>query len=76
MITAEDIGIVLDAYYRYRYDTDGTWPIRDVRYYEEAEIWLTEQGCDVDIFKNGGARENTLWEDQSRQVEFYLKYVR
>jgi hypothetical protein len=74
-LVSRDISIVLEAYRQFRFETDGERPMRNVAYYIEAERWLKEQGCDIDLWRQTG-EEGIIWENESRKVEFFLKYVK
>lgn len=70
-----ELNLVLDAYRRFRTERDGKQPFRNINYYDEAEKWLMEQGCNIDIYWTG-QEGFPIWESESRRVEFYLKYVK
>lgn len=73
-LAENNLQIALEAYRHYRFELDGKWPIRNIAYYRDAEIWLEEQGCRICMFT--GTTNVIRWESESRKVEFFLKYVK
>lgn len=46
---------------------------RSIVFYQYAEKWLKEQGCEVNVFTPGPP--SIKWESESKRLEFYLRYV-
>ena len=52
-------------------------PREDLDFYREMKVWLLSHGCE---YRVSGSYDSALvsqfvWEDQSKQVEFFLKFM-
>lgn len=68
----EEIKFLLDAYRRYRFDSELVKHLPG-NFYTDAELWLKEQGCELDIFTM--INPIPRWESESKRVEFYLRWM-
>lgn len=46
---------------------------RSIAFYQYAETWLKEQGCEVNVFTLGPP--SIKWESESKRLEFYLRWI-
>lgn len=80
-LTLPSMGIDMDseltrltsAYHKFLIEEEDTWMPRNVKFFEDAEVWLKEQGCKVDFFTLGMPKAR--WESESKRVEFYLRWM-
>ena len=49
----------------------------DLDFYREMRVWLAAHGCDYRVTGTYDTAmvSQFIWEDQSKQVEFFLKYM-
>ena len=49
----------------------------DLDFYREMKVWLAAYGCEYEIVGSydTGMSSQFVWESQSKQVEFFLKYM-
>jgi len=69
-----ELNFVLNAYRRFRTERDGKQPFKNIAYYDEAEKWLMEQGCNIDIYW-GGQESLPVWESEDKKIEFMLRWI-
>lgn len=67
-----ELTMLTHAYRKYLIEQDD-WMPRNVKFFEEAQVWLKEHGCKVDFFTLGMPKAR--WESESKRVEFYLRWM-
>lgn len=70
-----ELNLVIEAC-RLQYDENlniKTSISRSIEFYQYAEKWLKEQGCEVSVLTLD--LPSIKWESESKRVEFYLKWI-